>query len=281
MKPIHHRRRQGSIIITLLAMLVFVVLFFGMHCFKQLQANRQVPESRKPFTATKNHHWPSPDSRLAFRLPRNVLLGSRPIKLADQDRGRVLFESDFEGEIVRCKWRGDNKACAFEYKPNAGGNDVVLLLIEGKRVTSCRPADVIQPHRYLPEGDQKLATQWEHTVKLGEFRRDGDLLVQWAGTATQVRPGERDRETRVECDFRIRYTTTGDLFLMESFPRGEPKTKILPVTGADNVGAGKLGADNVVIPRGVHLPSYRPNIERQVRAARERRAGASRTVDSE
>ncbi len=269
----HHRR--GSIIITLIGAMVFVVIFFGMYCFKQLQVNwqaAQIPAARRPYTATKNHHWPSPDSRLAFRLPADFSLGRRTFKLADQDKGRVLFESDVEGNIVRCKWRGDNKACAVEYKPIAGRNDVVLLLIEGDQVTKCRPADVIEPNRFLPDGDQQLEMQWEQTVKLGEFREDGDLLIQWVGIAKLMRPGRPDRVTRAECHFQIGYTAAGDVLLVESFPRGKPETDELPVASA---------AANVVIPRGIRLRPFRPKSSSQISTSSEGRRATPRTADSD
>ncbi len=275
MKLVHsYRRRQGSIMITLIGALLFVVVFFASYCFKQLQANHQgakVPAARKPFTAMKNHHWPSPDSRLAFRLPPDFSLRRRTFKLANQENGRVLWES--EGEIVRCKWRGENQACAVEYKRNAGGNDVVLLLINGDRVTPCRPSNVIRPNQFLPAGDQTIASQWDHTVKLGEFRDDGDLLVQWFGTAKLVRPGKRDRATTVECDFRIRYTDAGDLRLVESFPQGKPKTKTHPGTTAT--------ADNVVIPRGIRLRPFRPKNAPQVSTSSEGSSVPPRSADSD
>ena len=55
---------------------------------------------------------------------------------------------------------------------------------------------LIEPNRFLPKGDQQLAMQWEHTVKLGEFRDDGDLLVQWVGIAKLMRPGQRDGDNQ-------------------------------------------------------------------------------------
>ena len=276
MKSNHlYHRRRGSIIITLIGALVFVVIFFSMYCFKQLQVNRQaaqIPAARKPYTATKNHHWPSPDSRLAFRLPPDFSLGRRTFKLADQDKGRVLFESDVEGNIVRCKWRSDNKACAVEYKPIAGRNDVVLLLIEGDQVTKCRPADVIEPNRFLPDGDQQLEMQWEQTVKLGEFREDGDLLIQWVGIAKLERPGQRDRVSRAECHFKIRYTATGNLLLVESFPQGKPKTEELSVAPA---------ADKVVIPRGIRLHPFQPNSSSEISTFSEGKRASPRTDETD
>ncbi len=253
-----YRHRRGSIIITLIGALLFVVIFFGTYCFKQLQVNRQavnLPAARKPYTATKNHHWPSPDSRLAFRLPPDFSLGRRTFKLADQVKGRVLFESDIEGKIVRCKWRGDNQACAVEYKPNAGRNDVVLLLIEGDQVTKCRPADVIEPNQFLPDGDQQLSVQWEQTLRLGDFLDDGALQFEWVGIAKLLLAGRPDRVTTVECHFKVAYTAAGDVLLVESFPQGRPATEELSVA---------LAADKVVIPRGIRLQPFQPKSSSEI-----------------
>lgn len=247
------RQRQGSIIITLLGGLVFVVIFFGMYCYKQLQANRQGARSRAAQQAhklAKNHHWSSPDSDLAFKRPPDFSLRRKTFKLANQRTGRVVFESDVEGEIVRCKWRADSKACAVEYKPIDGKNDVVLWLIEGDRVTECRPAEVIDPNQFLPVGDQQLESQWEHTVKVGDFRGNGDLLIQWIGLATMKRPGKPDRVTRIACHFIVRYTSAGDLVLVESLPQGKPKSKDVPDASVPA---------KVVIPRGIRLRPPRPD----------------------
>ena len=91
--------------------------------------------------------------------------------------------------------------------------------------------------------------QWEQNVKLGDFRPDGDLLVHWFGKAELTRRGHRDRETRVECHFRIGYTADGNLSLVESIPQGKPETVELPIAPA---------MDKVVIPRGIRLRPFQP-----------------------
>ncbi len=188
-----YRQRQGSIVITLIGALIFSVVFFTMYCFKQWQINHRAGRMRVAQQAQKkpvlDHRWPSPDRRLAFKLPSPFSLGRSASKLVDHETGRVLVESN-EGFIKRCKWRADSHACAVEYQGDSGQRDVVLLLIQGEQVTRCRPADVIEPDRYLPAGDRQLPLEWDHSVELGGFEANGDLQILWAGLGKLMRQGQ-------------------------------------------------------------------------------------------
>jgi hypothetical protein len=217
-----YRHRRGSVIVVLIGGLVFVTIFFTTYCFKQWQVNRGAAQIRtaRPAQQKQNpslvYHWPSPDGRLAFKPPPLFSWGRRTSQLVDHETGRVLYDSNFAGRIA-CRWRADSKACAVEHKPRSGRNEVVLLLIEGDQVTSCRPADVIEPDRFLPDGDWQLPVQWEHSVGALSFWEDGNLQVDWVGTARLTRPGRPVQVIRVVRQFKIGYTPDGDVFLVESF----------------------------------------------------------------
>lgn len=223
-----YRCRRGSIIVTLIGGLIFVALFFSVYCFKQWQVNQSGAQYRAAQQAQKkplkNHRWLSPDRRLAFMQPPTFTWGRRTFKLVDHETGQVLFESTVEADIESCKWREDSKACAVEYDPGAGSDEVVLLLIEGDQVTRCRPAGAIETARFLPDRHPQLPLQWEHTVRLGDFCPDGDLQINWVGRAKKVRSDRRVWMTLVECQFKIGYTSDGDVFVMESLPQGKPQT---------------------------------------------------------
>ena len=219
-----YRHRGGSIIVVLIGALAFVAIFFSLYCFKQWQVNRRAAQTRtarqaqqKPKPAL-DYHWPSPDGRLAFKPPPLFSWGRRTSKLVDHETGRVLYDSNLAGRIARCEWREDSKACAVEHKVGSGRSEVVLLLIAGDRVTSCRPADVIEPDRFLPDGDRQQPVQWEQSVGVCGFREDGDLQVQWHAITKLTRPGRSVQATRAVCQFKIGYTPDGKVFLVESFP---------------------------------------------------------------
>jgi hypothetical protein len=224
------RQRRGSITLSFLGGLVFVVIsglifvtiFFGIYCFKQWQVNRRSARAhvaqQAPQKRSIDPRWPSPDGRLAFKPPPIFSWGRKTLQLVNRDTGQALAEFKVKGRITDCKWRKDGNACAFEEQLRADRSEVVLLLIQGDRVTRCRPADVIEPDRFLPAGDRQLLRHWEHSVGLLGFRDNGDLQIDWLGMAQLTPHDQPVRMTRVVYQFRIGYTPAGDVFLVESFP---------------------------------------------------------------
>ena len=216
-----YRSRRGSVIVALIGGLVFVTIFFATYCFKQWQVNRGAARTRTERPVQQQNpalvsDWPSPDGRLAFKPPPLFSWGRRTSQLVERETGRVLYDSNFAGRIA-CRWRADSKACAIEQKSRSGRSEVVLLLIEGDQVTSCRPADVIEADRFLPDGDWRQPVQWEHSVGALSFWEDGHLQIDWLGAARLSRAGQPDRVIRVVRQFKVGYTPDGNVFLVESF----------------------------------------------------------------
>ena len=224
-----HRYRQGSIILVLLAALIFTVIFFLAYCFRQLQVNYRslqggAGQQVQKHEAPKDHQFLSPNQTLAFKDAPVFSWRRKTFKLVDHETERVLYESETEGYIKRCKWRSDGKACAVEFHPVSGTRDVVLLLIEGDKVTNCRPVTVIDPSRFIPEREQLSPLEWDHTVELCHFEDDGDLRIRWVGHGERIRHGTPVRVTRAKCELKVSYTASGDVAVVESFPEGAARS---------------------------------------------------------
>lgn len=220
-------RRNGSIVITLLGGLLFVAVFFSVYCYKQWQVNRQArpqrPAAQAPQDPRDTHRWLSPDKKLAFQLPPIFSLGRKQLKLVDHQTGRVLAAIPVEERAVRCDWREDSQACAVELQLAAGRSDVVLLLVNGNQIHQCRPTSAIYADQFLPQEGRGKA-RWQESVGLLGFCDDGDLQIEWLGSAHWKPPGGARRMTRAVCQFKVGYTPAGKVVVVEQFPIGRPQT---------------------------------------------------------